>query len=73
MKKFLSPEIKIALVAVLAIVVLFFGLQFLKGLSLFSHPARYQMKFSDISGIAPTTSMITLMVLLWWMWILMQV
>lgn len=56
MKKFLSPEIKIALVAVLAIVVLFFGLQFLKGLSLFSHPARYQMKFSDISGIAPTTS-----------------
>ncbi len=56
MKKYFSPEIKIAFVAITAIVVLFFGLQFLKGLSLFSHSTRYQMKFSDISGLAPATS-----------------
>ena len=55
MKKFFSPEVKIALVAVLAIIVLFFGLQFLKGLSLFSNSTHYQMKFNDISGVTPTT------------------
>ena len=34
MKKVFTPQVKIAVVALLAIVVLFFGIQFLKGLSL---------------------------------------
>lgn len=35
-KKYFSNEVKIALVAVLGIVILFFGMQFLKGMNLFS-------------------------------------
>ena len=34
-KKYFSNEVKIALVAVLGIVILFFGMQFLKGMNLF--------------------------------------
>ena len=34
--KFFTKEVKIALVAIVAIVVLFIGMQFLKGMSLFS-------------------------------------
>ena len=55
MKKFFSPEVKIALVAVAGIVVLFFGMQFLKGLNLFSSDVRYQMQFDDINGLTLTT------------------
>lgn len=55
MKKFLTSEIKIALVAVVGIVVLFFGMQFLKGLNLFSSDVRYQMVFHDINGLTLTT------------------
>ena len=39
MSKF-SKEIKIALVAIVGIIVLFFGLQFLKGLNIFSSANR---------------------------------
>ena len=41
MKKLLSPEIKIALVAIVGIVVLFFGMNFLKGLNLYSSEIRW--------------------------------
>jgi phospholipid/cholesterol/gamma-HCH transport system substrate-binding protein len=51
MKKF-SNEIRIALVAVVGIVVLYFGLQFLKGLTLFSSDNRYFVKFDNISGLS---------------------
>ena len=51
MKKF-SNEIRIALVAVVGIVVLYFGLQFLKGLTLFSSDTRYFVKFDNISGLS---------------------
>ena len=51
MKKF-SNEIKIALVAVVGIIVLYFGLQFLKGLMLFSSDNRYYVKFDNISGLS---------------------
>ena len=37
MKKLLSREVKIALTAIVAIVLLFFGLNFLKGMSLFDN------------------------------------
>ena len=35
--KFFTKEVKIALVAIVGIVVLFFGMQFLKGLNVFSN------------------------------------
>ena len=55
MKKFVTPQVKIAIVAILAIVVLFFGIQFLKGLSLFSNDAHYRIKFNDITGLSTST------------------
>lgn len=54
MKKF-SKEIQIALVAVVGIVVLYFGLQFLKGLTVFSTDNKYYVKFKDISGLAASS------------------
>lgn len=48
----MKNEIRIALVAVMGIVVLFFGMQFLKGLDLFSSGHPYLMKFSNISGLS---------------------
>ena len=50
----MKKEIKIALVAIVGLVVLFFGLSFLKGLQLFSDDVSYFVKFNDISGL--TTS-----------------
>ena len=51
MSKF-SKEIQIALVAIVGLVVLFIGLQFLKGLNLFSTDSRYYVKFDNISGLS---------------------
>jgi phospholipid/cholesterol/gamma-HCH transport system substrate-binding protein len=49
--KFLTKEVKIALVAIAGIVILFFGMNFLKGISLFSKDNAYYVKFKDISGL----------------------
>lgn len=53
--KFFTKEVQIALVAIAGIVVLFFGLSFLKGLSLFSNNNSYYVKFSDISGLSESS------------------
>ena len=47
-----TKEIKIALVAVLGILVLFFGLNFLKGMTIFSNDNTYFVSFRDISGLS---------------------
>ena len=51
MKSF-SKEIKIALVAIVGIILLFFGLNFLKGMSIFSNDDTYYIRFKDISGLS---------------------
>ena len=48
-------EIQIALMAIIGMVVLYFGLQFLKGLSLFSTDRNYYVKFKDISGLSASS------------------
>ena len=48
----IAKEIKIALVAVVGLVVLFFGMNYLKGLHLFSSNSSYFLSFEDISGLA---------------------
>lgn len=53
--KYFTKEVQIALVAVAGVVVLFFGLQFLKGLSLFSSNNTYPVSFSDISGLSASS------------------
>jgi phospholipid/cholesterol/gamma-HCH transport system substrate-binding protein len=52
---FFTKEVKIAITGIVSIVVLFFGLQFLKGLSLFSNDAAYYVKFSDVSGLSSSS------------------
>lgn len=51
----LTNEVKIALVAVVGIVLLFFGLQYLKGLRLFSTDDYYYARFSDVTGMTASS------------------
>lgn len=53
--KFFTNEVKIALVALSAIVVLFIGLQFLKGMSIFSSDQAYYVKFNDVTGLSESS------------------
>lgn len=48
----ISKEVQISLVAIAAIVVLFFGMQFLKGQHLFSTDNTYYIKFKNVSGLS---------------------
>ena len=50
--KMFSKEVQIALVAVAGIVVMFFGLKFLKGMTLFSSADSYYAKFDNVSGLS---------------------
>ncbi|MGN0282090.1 MAG: MlaD family protein [Prevotella sp.] len=52
--KHISKEVQIALVAIVGIVVLYAGLQFLKGLSLYSNDDTYYASFRNISGLSPS-------------------
>lgn len=54
MKKF-SKEIQIALVAIVGVIILFYGLKFLKGLTVFSTDSNYYVKFQDISGLSASS------------------
>ena len=53
--KIFTNEVRIALVAIAGVVVLFFGLQFLKGLSLFTNSNAYFVRFNDISGLSSSS------------------
>ena len=50
--KFFTKEVQIALVAIVGVVVLFFGMQFLKGLTMFSAGNTYIVKFNDVTGLS---------------------
>ena len=54
MSKF-AKEIQIGVVAVVGIVVLYLGLQFLKGLTMFSSENKYYVKFDNISGLTASS------------------
>ena len=51
----LTKEIKIALVAIVGILVMYFGINFLKGMNLFSTNIAYYMTFDDIQGLGAST------------------
>ena len=53
--KFFNKEVKIAIVAICGLVILFFGMNFLKGLNLFSSANKYMISFKDISGLASSS------------------
>ena len=48
----ISKEVQIALVAIVGVVVMFFGLKFLKGMTLFSTADSYYAKFSNVAGLS---------------------
>ena len=54
MSKF-AKEIQIGVVAIVGIVVLYLGLQFLKGLTMFSSDNKYYVKFDNISGLTASS------------------
>ena len=54
MSKF-AKEIQIGVVAVMGIVVLYLGLQFLKGLTMFSSDNKYYVRFDNISGLTASS------------------
>lgn len=53
--KFFNKEVKIALVAICGLVILFFGMNYLKGLNLFDSSSKYYISFNDISGLASSS------------------
>lgn len=56
MKKYFTNEVKIAFVAIAGLIALFFGMNFLKGLSLFSSNDTYYMTFPDVKGLSNSTA-----------------
>ncbi len=54
MKRY-TKEIRIALVAILGLVILYFGMKYLKGLNIFSNANEYKISFKDISGLAASS------------------
>ena len=48
----ISKEVQIALVAIAGIVIMFFGLKFLKGMTMFSTDDNYYAKFSNVAGLS---------------------
>ena len=50
-----TKEVKIALVAIVGVVILFFGMNFLKGLNLFASTDDYYIDFKNISGLSSSS------------------
>lgn len=55
MNKIFTKEVKIALVAIAAVVALYFGMNFLKGLSVFTDTSTYKMSFTNLKGLSRST------------------
>lgn len=55
MMKYFTKEVKIALTAIVAIALLFIGINFLKGVNLFKTSNRYHVVFANISGLTVST------------------
>lgn len=51
----MKKEIKIALVAILGLIIVFFGMNFLKGLTMFSDSDIYYITYSNVSGCEKNT------------------
>lgn len=54
-KPFLSREAKIGIVTAIALAMLYFGINFLKGINIFTPDTRLYVQYERIDGIVPTT------------------
>lgn len=55
MKKFFTKEVRIALAGIVGIVVLFAGMNFLKGIIVFSNDNSYKVVMKDINGLSASS------------------
>lgn len=51
MKKIFTPEVRIALVAIIAVIIIYVGIHFLKGLSIVKDKDSYHARLQDVSGL----------------------
>ena len=51
----MKKEIKIAICAIAGLIILFFGMNFLKGLQLFTTDSKYYLTFEELSGLGVST------------------
>ena len=54
-RKFFTREVKVGIMAIVAIFVLYFGLNFLKGIDIFSPVSNYYGTFENIGGLVPSS------------------
>jgi phospholipid/cholesterol/gamma-HCH transport system substrate-binding protein len=54
-KKFFTREVKVGIMAIVAIFVLYFGLNFLKGIDIFSSVSNYYASYENIGGLVPSS------------------
>lgn len=52
MKKFFSKELTIGLCVVLALLILFFGIDYLKGINVFKASNYYYVSYTNVNGLA---------------------
>lgn len=50
----ITKEIKIAIVAIIGVIILIVGINFLKGINIFNRGTTYYVAFKDVSGLTPT-------------------
>ena len=55
MSKFFTKEVQIALVAIIGLVLLFYGMKFLKGKQLFSNENYYHVILDDVTGLSASS------------------
>jgi phospholipid/cholesterol/gamma-HCH transport system substrate-binding protein len=54
-KKFFTREVKVGIMAIVAIFVLYFGMNFLKGIDIFSSVSNYYASYENIGGLVPSS------------------
>jgi phospholipid/cholesterol/gamma-HCH transport system substrate-binding protein len=54
-KKYFTREVKVGIMAVIAVFVLYFGLNYLKGIDIFSSVSYYYGRYENIGGLVPSS------------------
>ena len=56
--KFLTKEVKIAIIAIMALLIIYIGINFLKGMNLFSSDDTYYVELDNVSGLAVSSEVL---------------
>ena len=55
MKKYFTKEVKIAISVIISAVILYFGIEFLKGVNLMQPSNYYYVKYANVTGLTVST------------------